>query len=420
MIQNKIIQFLLFTLLIGTCFPMFHANFGLSIMYPSFAILIVIIIFFYQTIFFNKTFLWILIHALIWVLFSFFSKNGITLYFFSYSLLPLTITMIYIEYFIKKKDSKDLSNFIYISLSLLIFRCITAIIAENIFPNAARNMGLEEAGMGSNLTEEMSRIGVATYPFVSALPFMLIPFIYLVKDNSSPKIKFFFIVLGSLALFTIIKTSWGAAVLFSIIAIILGFSIKNSRKTSFVLLPLLATILILGFFVTEILDFLITMFTNNQTLLAKVNDIQASLQEGQKVGQLQQRGDLYDISIQTFFKNPFLGDFDGKTGGHAFWIDSLARFGIFGTIPLFMVIISIYNQSLKYIPPDYKYLSLINLILFFAYGCVKNLGGYELFIFPLFVAPFTVYIFSKPKNGYLKNIVQNQLLSQTHDLKFPN
>lgn len=386
---------------IGACFPMLKANMGIGIMWPSFVMLIVLNLFNRPDFFFSSPFLWPFIYMLQILYYAFYQMN-IDLYNTLMVLaLPITLSLIYIEYFLKKNDNEGIKILLYASILIIIIKCITGIAIESIHPDAARNITGGEMNYNSALN--LNKSGVASYTFINSLPFLFIPFVYCYKKSKTKYLKIFLISLIFLALLTIIKTGWGTALILSIIAIVGGFMIINTKKPWVVIFSILVATVLIFLLLPKILNLASNIFADNPTLLAKVKDIQESLIEGEQTGQIQQRGDLYQRSIDTFLENPYFGDYKGSIGGHAFWLDSLALRGVIGTFPLVMAIISLYRLTLRYLPKDYKYMSLINLVLFFSFGSVKGMGGFEFFLFPFVVGSFLIYFFSYKIIRYKRN-----------------
>jgi len=376
-------------LLFGSCFPMFRAVTGIPLFFPSFIVLIVLILISDRMIFISSPSLWIILSALF---FAAYSNSGDLMNFGKMILTlfgPLIISLIFIEHYKKQKDYRGIRLLVYAVLLLIIIRCITGINAENIFPGIARTITGGE--MGKTFAQSMNKIGVATYTFINALPFLFIPFVYIVKKSNDKRLRLFMSVIILLSLFAVIKTSWAAALIFSVIAIFIGFIVKSSKRILTKIVSTFIVVIFINLFSVQILDLAGNAFSKDTGLSKKINDVQQSLNEKARVGEIEQRGELYDISIGTFLKNPFLGSMNGAIGGHTFWIDLLAQYGILGVFPFFMAIISLYRKSLYYLPEDYKYLSHINLTLFFAFGCLKTVGEYDFYLFTLVLGPFAIF-----------------------------
>jgi hypothetical protein len=199
-------------------------------------------------------------------------------------------------------------------------------------------------------------------------------------------LKIVLIVVGALSLAAILYTAWGTALILWACALFIGLSPKKKQY-----MPLYVFVLLLALVVAVNSDFVFqsvkTTFDDNPTIYHKIIDIQTSIQEGEASGQVKGRQALYFQSIDSFLSNPVLGDINSEAGGHAFWFDHLASFGIVGTLPLLtayflLVLKSSYMVSYNYRP--YHYINSLILLLF---GCVKNVVGYEFMLFLCIIGP---------------------------------
>lgn len=92
------------------------------------------------------------------------------------------------------------------------------------------------------------------------------------------------------------------------------------------------------------------------------------------------RGDVYSLSLGSFYKFPLFGTGDyseSKIGYHSFWLDKLGFIGLFGTIPYLLILIAFYRYLKKrYFVNDKVWLKL-NILLF----CLLILNPFQFWSF---------------------------------------
>ena len=106
----------------------------------------------------------------------------------------------------------------------------------------------------------------------------------------------------------------------------------------------------------------------------KIKDIINSFTEANAQGTLESRTILYQYSWETFLKNPFVGSaFSEKLmfGGHSFFLDTFAKFGLIGGIPFLYLLLYYPIRCIKENKAFSLSLSILILILFV--GGVNNL-----------------------------------------------
>ena len=348
-----------FLFLLGAIFPAFSANTHLPLMWPAFAFMFVIIVINQIQILISKAFILII---------------------FYFALL--------ITYSRLKKDSNYIRSIYIIIGSMIVIRVILAILTEKLFPGASRGSGtagvLEEV-----LTDEAARIGVGGYVFMNALPFVILPLMFIMKTTNSNRKKVIILSLIGLLFYSIIVTSWGTALIISFISFIIGFFLTNQRRLLISTFFLTLMIIVVYTNSKEVFLGLSNAFSGNQVLTHKINDIQESFETKQVTGQVGTRSELYNRSLSLFRENPIFGS-NKEIGGHAFFIDHLARYGIVGTFLFLLIFYFIYKENTKIIPKEYLLTHQINIVLFFVFGCVKNLVGFEFYIFLFVFSPFMI------------------------------
>ena len=99
------------------------------------------------------------------------------------------------------------------------------------------------------------------------------------------------------------------------------------------------------------------------------------------------RVDLYKISWQTFQNYPFFGNVEAPNGGHNYFLDRLAYYGIFGTMPLILFIYYNLKRAYYYIPVETRRIFLICIIGFVLLGFLKNMAGIDYWTYMFLYIP---------------------------------
>lgn len=372
--------------LLGTIFPMLAANIKIPLMYPSFAALLLLTISHKPKILTSRPLIFAFIYFIVLLIYNYFEFTYVTFESIIMMVLPLIASIILLEYYILNKDNNDI-RFIYkVFIIIIAIRCISAIIVELIFPGTARKF--EGISSGEALTDQMFRLGAGGYAFINALPFIIMPLMYIFKKSNVKSTKILISLLIGIIFYAIFVTSWGAALVFALITIVIGLSANNRRSliNSTIVLAILTGVFFM--FIDDFFTILNNVFKGNEVFLLKISDIQESFKYKQSIGQIEIRGNLYSQSIDLFLEHPFFGS-DKESGGHAYFIDHLANYGIFGMSFLLIIIYSTYKNALKLMPKNYKLFYSFTILLYIGFGCVKNIVGFE---FSLFIFLFTPFI----------------------------
>ena len=388
-VKNNFTIIPLVLLYVSATFPMGVAMAGYSLNRPLLVILLILAMINYFKVRVNDPLPWFVIAIMAYVLFAssvvLFQNgeiDGDTVEIIIANIMPFLACFVFIDYYSRAPDTKMIWVIVFFAILVIIIRSTTAINAEIMNPGIARNSA---TGMFTDVPG-FDLIGAGSYSFINGLIFLLLPIIYVVRSNARMSVKIILIILCALSLGAIVYTSWAAALILWFTLLLVGLAPKKKKHILLYIFILLSAIVVVvnSDFVFQLLK---TTFTNNPELYDKVIDIQASLQEGDSKGQLEERQSLYLQSIDSFLSNPVLGDINSEAGGHAFWFDHLASFGIVGTIPLLVAYLLLVLKSAHLLPRNYKPYHYINSLILIIFGCVKGVGGYEFMIFLCVIGP---------------------------------
>ena len=390
MITKNLAYILIILGLIGALLPIFKAWTGIALYYPSFALLSFLYLFRNSNFFNNRTIIFLLIFLIYIFTFHFnlFTLPFLIRYFFPFFFITATLF-----YLINSKKVKILKWIAIISFSILVFRAITGIIVEALFPMSAR---MFTANDDIEQYDYLAKLGLGTYGYATGLIFVYPLLISLIKTNIPHKFKILIISFFILSITFLIETAFATALIFSILSLLgaLLFS-KNFKRNIFLVVFLLISLFIINTDVLtdKLLEFSKEAFVDNKVLTTKVNEIEESITYGVPTGDVDTRSNLYQKSWNAFITEPIIGTGSETTiGGHATWLDLLGMIGIAGTILIALIMFSVYNDVKKLIPRKHHFYFSFAFLIYIPLGLLKNCSGPEIIYMLFIVAPSLVFL----------------------------
>lgn len=170
--------------------------------------------------------------------------------------------------------------------------------------------------------------GVGGYGFIYGSVFLLYAYILNLQKEKKSFSKFFLLSIIITTSAMIVFASYTTALLFGLIIIFLSIYAQSHRKDATILfiLSILAIVILINPILNSIYNIGVTLELD--WIINRIGQLIDAEAEGSIDGL--KRYKLYMISFNSFIRNPFLG---GKyNGGHSFFLDNLAMFGIFGAL----------------------------------------------------------------------------------------
>ena len=244
------------------------------------------------------------------------------------------------------------------------------------------------------------------YAFIHAIP-SIFPIIFLhYKKERNTKNRYKYLFLISIVYFFILKTSFGTATIFSTIILLLCAITSDNKKTNFWRYTTIG-ILALPFFSIDFIVMLVSSiipFFEGTIMVDKFNDIILSLTTDTRVGQIDNRGNLYDMSWNAFLESPIWGG-KGEVGGHAMMLDFLGWFGLLGTIPLLLFLYYILKNAYSKIQKNLRIFYLFSILPFFILSIVKGTSSFaQLFTISVLIPGMLIILQNKHENNYNNNV----------------
>jgi len=258
---------------------------------------------------------------------------------------PLFFVGIFINhyYMFYKKDYKTLGK---VAVYFLVFFTIGAL--QTYFGLLKYPMASRELASGSSeFLEAYNRIGIGGFGYIYGGTFLLLAILYtFIRKRNLFSVKYrFFIVFPMVTIFLmILKASYAISLLIAFCGLILILFVRNKLT---IIITLLTTMMVLVFtsnsLIAEFFLNISNFFSDNPILKEKFRELALIFLNSSLGGQTGNRLDLYVSSFKVFLENPIfgvygpLGDRDARlVGGHSGWLDLLAYYGLFTSIPLFI------------------------------------------------------------------------------------
>lgn len=405
--SKKLLLILSIVLVIFYIFPLALGYIPLKgVLFLSFPFIAFIL---YPKAFLNKQTFWLISGIIIWVVLLQIRNDNQLLRWFQSILFAWLNCLALSNIFIHKPDFSIISIFnkfiwwillISISLSISIMYNDPMLIRE-----ALRLSYLNEIGARDNLIRMQQR-GMVDYAFIHALP-SLFPLLFLLfKKETQQKFKIWYLFLTILFFYFILRTSFGTVIILSTITILLCLITTDNRKKNiwrFAIIGIVALPFLSVDFIVTLLSG-VTPFFEGTIIVDKLNDIILSLTFDTRVGQIDNRGNLYDMSWYAFLESPVWGG-KGEVGGHAMILDFLGWFGLLGTIPLLLFFYYIFKNAFSKIQKNLRVFYLFSILPYIILSITKGTSSFaQLYIITVFVP--CVMILLQNKHNKQNNNVQ--------------
>lgn len=337
-------RFILFYLTIGMIFPLFKAFTSIPAFYPALLIFIFYTFFNYLNIYSKQSVFRVFLLFIITLIYYYSGYYEFRFDLFTElfrRVLPFLIAALLLEYLIFLKDKDLIQEIGKFSLVLIFITTLFTIFAEYKFPGISRTIGKVSYQYPS---------WAKTYSFgmIYSIPFIIGAL--LIKSKLDVKLLVLLITL----LVSMFMIGFLTAVIFTLFVIAISFLVKTRIKESIYLIIFVFFIILFSIFYLEIIEML--KYLPHQIFKEKAEKMMSIFVYNQSSSNviLEMRGGVYGVSIKSFFENPLFGLGSIQyAGGHSFWLDTLARFGILGTIPYVIVIVSLYKRAKKILPNNF-------------------------------------------------------------------
>ena len=257
-----------------------------------------------------------------------------TIVMWGYQTLLLWLPVILGYYF-----TQDQNRVLGLYPKLIIFAIVVTMITTTIGcirnPNASRILATVSSSDTESYTYDMQNIG--GYSFVY---YMILLYPVLILAFKTKRIKLLpTIIITVVILITTVYSEYTTALLLFIVTSLLFFTKRDLSVRGIVGITVFS-LLFLFFFSSVIIDFLhwLADAVNSEAMSSRLDALAGGV-TGLEQSE-DNRIELYRMSLNAFFANPFLGTFLYRRylgGGHSFILDNLAQYGILGGVTMFFM-----------------------------------------------------------------------------------
>jgi hypothetical protein len=329
----------------------------------------------------------------IWINIDPWNKMAITKEFYE-----VTVAISVMVYFRLEKDYIGLANLVKWTLIFVMITGVMSIITSIINPMYARDIiGLSDVSITGEreLILSYKKYGGGNYGFASGIICLFPMFIFYYKNiGKSYWDRRILILFTIIIFFALIRMQIFANILISVVIITLSLAGSKKLLRSVILITLLTGILFIipkQFYINTLVR-IGSWFDPNSDVYFKFNDMANFLTigggyEGTGTGE---RASRYPLLWDSFISNPIYGGKDFN--GHLHWMNKLAVFGLLGTLPFLWIVAQQIRTNLKIFDKEFSFYFLLSMLSIIALGCIKALGGKELWYMYFIIIPGFYYI----------------------------
>lgn len=332
--------------------------------------------------------------------------------------IRIILTSILFLYYAKNNDIDSMKKIVIYSLLLITIVNIITIVYNTKYYNLSRLIAT-----GNDLN--INTVGVGSYFHIYGLLYPnLILIAYIIKkfkfrelikkvnfDNLKSKLltkkmlyRFLYISFIVISMYTIFITEFFIAFILLLIGLICIFCRIDSVNRFLKVVCILIVISILTLPFLRYMFMMISESTDSYNIKVRAQDIYILLSGGSldETVDLKARLDVYYESIKAFISSPVLGiEFERETsnemiGGHSTVLDTLGKYGIVGSIPLFMFLIVLCIET--YLKIDNKWgknVYLVCLIVFTIFLLVNTALFVTIFYMLFVLSPMILIILNR-------------------------
>lgn len=339
---------------------------------------------------FNNTAMFTL-PLLLYVLFEFifnmqYRVDSIPMFFWKYGLIIIPPILAY--YLLCNEKRSLIKKIVFVAIIGFVITAVTSFIGLLTYPDAARWLATVASSKDDRLIF-LQKQNIGGYEIVYSIV-ILFPMIVCLYKQRVINLALTIIITGAFTCY-LIQAQYAMALMMFFLSFILFFISKNLsvKKLIISLIFLLLAYFLFSGTMANLFQWLANI-VNSKTLADRFAYI-SSLIRGvaDTNNELSMRPKLYELSIQSFLQKPIFGWWATKryaNGGHSFFLDFLANFGILGGISMFVVIRHLFKKLYHPFRGTYIYAYMLWSFLLYMFVATFNTATSFLFI-TFFIVP---------------------------------
>ena len=291
--------------------------------------------------------------------------------------LPDSISLLFaigcIEYYLRTDDdqfAKYSLSALYGSLFLLAFISLPFLIAEPGLNRTFHSMKAE------GLEVPVYSYFTISYAMVHAVPILVIPLFFLYKSAES-KLSKVLLIAAIVSLYVTTILSNASTPMFMLLMYVLFVLIYNPEqplsRNAIKIAGALFLVFIL-YYSGLIISFLESFqaWVRGTMQESRIDEVISFLENGETEGDMNEREDRYNISLDAFLSHPLSPEYNiNNIGKHSYLIDHLAAMGLIAFIPFALLLFYQFRMSLKYLGNEKGYYIMAYSAFIFL-ACAKN------------------------------------------------
>ena len=218
--------------------------------------------------------------------------------------------------------------------------------------------------------------GMADYAMAAMMMFMPVVLVYLFKKTNKRREKNLALLGIVLAIMFMYLGQVTTTFIFCLFVTLLSTVRSKNVTFTYIGIALLAVFIVTQ--LSGLLD-LAVKYTGDSSMNDRFLSMSGAI-SGEELDDSSDAGirmTLLNRTLSTFFSNPILGNPTALRGGHNYFLDCLAKYGIIGCLPFFLLLKHQYKIISSRLSKEARQYYMIIFLVFILYGILKNLSGTE-------------------------------------------
>ena len=290
-------------------------------------------------------------------------------------IIPFFGAVLMYLYFLKSEDQKGLRIVIYLSFLFIVITTILTIRGLMIEPMAVR---FAMSGRTDLIDLDVSILGIGGYGFFNGIMLLMPAMAYFMNKPEYGVIKKTFILLFvAFAIYPMVLAGITTTFLLAVVIFIYAaFFVKKFKAKLYIpIIIIVSGLFVLNHLTADLIHF-ISQQINESVIKTRLEDLSTTVRlmdfspEEADTYFARVRLALTLQSLQGFLANPLIGT--GDSGGHSYWLDRLAMFGLVGWFPILMIFYQqVKLQKITLLNAHYPYF-LVSIYAILLFGIMKG------------------------------------------------
>ncbi|MFW5804687.1 MAG: hypothetical protein ACOCWG_05610 [bacterium] len=268
-------------------------------------------------------------------------------------------------------------------------------IALNIDPLIVRN----SASVLDPYQNSLAKLtGAAGYGYAQAFVLIIPILVYHIKFRKQFIFKRWILIIILIAIFiTLVRAQVFANILAAIAIFMLAFFGAKRARKSFLPISLITIVLIAipSSIYADMLYSLGSYFDPSSVIHYKLTDFAMFIQNPEMTGTTGAggRAERYPMLFEALLARPIFGDasyssvYDIGAGGHLYWMNKLAQWGILGFLFFIFILYQLYKKIRSLFDDGFGFYYFLSVSAFILMGLMKNIAGREPFLMLIIIIP---------------------------------